>query len=968
MAENRIDPRKNFVPRVLPWLLAAAAFVIYCITLNRWVSLLNLAVVAKISGWTWQPEVLNPISFLVTFPFRWLPTAAIPIALNLFSALCAAVTLGLLARSVAILPQDRVTAQRERERSAFSFLTIRNAWLPPVFAVFICGLQMTFWENATNQAGAMFDLLIFAFVVWSLLEYRLDEREGRLFLAAFVYGVGMTDDWALVGFFPLFIAAIVWTRKRDFFNLRFLSRMTLYGVAGLLFYFLLPLLAILSHKMPATFWQTLKYNLGQQWSVVKLFFVQPQVRRVVGELSLTSLLPVFVMAIRWKSDMGGDVNWIAMRLKSVMFHLINAVILVACVWVAFDPPFSPRNLGFGIPFLTFYYLGALSIGYFSGYFLLVFGKRAASSRSSHRPKPSPFAILNPAVMGGVWLLAAFAAAILIYKNTPQILRENDGTLEKFASLMEEKLPDKGGILLADDPRELTLTQSALARDGRLKDFVPLETQSLPYPPYHEFLHRKFPNKWPELPASIASTNTLNPIGLIVLLAKLAKTNELYYLQPSFGYYFEQFYMEPHGLVYKLITLPNDTLLPPLPDKKQIVENENFWAQAEKEFSPIENMIAPPAPGASKSFGNRVLARLHLERETNQNAVAAGDSYSRALDFWGVELQRAGDLTNAAAQFETALKLNPDNISAQVNLGFNEKLRAGQSAPLDLSKTSPDQLGKPMNQALSQDGPFDEPSFCFEDAYALVQNYFLRQAVEPFERVRQLVPDNAAARFWLAQIYIRSQLPNRALDVLRGPLADPEKFSIAETNQTQLNVLAAAAYFQKNETARGTQLLQTEISRHPTNDDLLIAAAKTYLVHGLFTNALDVINHKLKSTPDDPDWLFGKGYVLLEMKNYDPAISTLSRVLSMQPTNYNALFNRAVAYLDSSNLDAAHTDYEKLQRAYTNSPQAAYGLGEIAWRKHETNAAIKNYQIYLANANTNTAEAKKIATRLRELKK
>ena len=120
------------------------------LTLNRWVSLLNLAAVAKISGWTWQPELSNPLSFLVTYPFRWLPAAQIPLALNVFSAVCAALTLGLLARSVALLPHDRTDAQRRRERSDFSFLTIGSAWLPPVLAVAVCGLQLTFWEHATN--------------------------------------------------------------------------------------------------------------------------------------------------------------------------------------------------------------------------------------------------------------------------------------------------------------------------------------------------------------------------------------------------------------------------------------------------------------------------------------------------------------------------------------------------------------------------------------------------------------------------------------------------------------------------------------------------------------------------------------------------------------------------------------------------------------------------------------------------
>ena len=255
--DAQTDPRKDFVPRLLPWLLAAVALVVYLLTLNHWVSLFNLTAVARTSGWMWQPEVYNPVSFAVTYPFHWLPAAQIPLALNLFSAVCAALTLGLLARSVALLPHDRTDAQRRREQSPFSLLTIRNAWLPPVFAVAVCGLQLTFWEYATNYTGEMFGLLLFAFVIWSLLEYRLDEHEGRLFLAAFVYGAGMTNDWAMVCYFPAFLTAIIWIRGLSFFNPRFLGRMFFCGLAGMLFYLLLPLAVAVSGKVPMTFWQTL---------------------------------------------------------------------------------------------------------------------------------------------------------------------------------------------------------------------------------------------------------------------------------------------------------------------------------------------------------------------------------------------------------------------------------------------------------------------------------------------------------------------------------------------------------------------------------------------------------------------------------------------------------------------------------------------------------------------------------------
>jgi tetratricopeptide (TPR) repeat protein len=657
-----------------------------------------------------------------------------------------------------------------------------------------------------------------------------------------------------------------------------------------------------------------------------------------------------------------------MALTSFLFHLVCAAFLVFCIWMAFDPPFSPRYLSLGTPLLTLYYLGALSIGYFSGYFLLIFGK-APSSRLQP-PRPEPFQFLNPLVVVGVWVLAVATVTGLIYRNTPQIRAANDDTFQKYASFVEENLPRSGGILLSDDPSRLFFVEAALARDGRAKDFLPLDTLSLNWPAYLRFLHNKFPQKWPEL-VSPKEVKPLNPIGLIGALTMLAKSNELYYLHPSFGYYFEQFYQEPHGLACKLKILPGDTLLPPLPDKNQIAENQAFWARVETQaFAPIKRAVTPPDPNAPRSWGRRMLDRFHVPREPNQNAILAGTFYSRSLNFWGVQLQRAGDLTNAAACFILAEEVNPDNFVAQINLRFNQSLRAGKSVPLDLSKTTSDQFGKyrNWNGVLNANGPFDEPSFCFVEGINLAaQNGFFRQAVAPLARVRELEPDNLEARLALGQIYVMSRLPDRALEVLRDPLEQPERFSLAKANTTQMNVIAAAAYLQKNDLAQGTQLLETEIALHPDDTNLLNATVQAYLNHGLLTNALVIIDRQLKLAPNDPAWLFSRGYVSIQAKAYDDAIDAFTRVLATQTNNSPALFNRALACLDSGKLDAARADYKTLQQSLTNSFQVAYGLGEIAWRKHETNEAIKNYKLYLANANTNTEEATNVIQRLRELK-
>jgi tetratricopeptide (TPR) repeat protein len=140
-----------------------------------------------------------------------------------------------------------------------------------------------------------------------------------------------------------------------------------------------------------------------------------------------------------------------------------------------------------------------------------------------------------------------------------------------------------------------------------------------------------------------------------------------------------------------------------------------------------------------------------------------------------------------------------------------------------------------------------------------------------------------------------------------------------------------------------------------------------MLHGLYTNALRVINRQLAKTPNNAQWLFGKGYANLQSGHYDQAITAFTRVLEIATNDPTARFNRALAYLDSDRLDDARADYTALQSTYTNSFQVAYGLAEVAWRQHETNEAIRNYELYLANAPTNSAEFKTVGERLNQLR-
>jgi hypothetical protein len=138
------------------------------------------------------------------------------------------------------------------------------------------------------------------------------------------------------------------------------------------------------------------------------------------------------------------------------------------------------------------------------------------------------------------------------------------------------------------------------------------------------------------------------------------------------------------------TLPADTLLPPLPDKNQIAENEAFWSQAAPPaFAPIERAVAPADPNAPRSWGERWLDKFHVSARTQSKWPSWPAPFTHAAWIFGVcELQRAGELEKAAAHFTPRSSSIPTTSSPESISKFNESLRAGgKSAPVDLSKTT-----------------------------------------------------------------------------------------------------------------------------------------------------------------------------------------------------------------------------------------------------------------------------------------
>jgi len=953
--ENKLKARRGQVTQHLPWIAGGVALLVYLLTLNHWVSLLNMAQVAKISGYSWQSEVFNPVYFLVTSPLRLLPAAWTPAAVNLLSAVCAALVIGLLARAVILLPHDRTHQQRERLTSSTGSLRGPLAWLPPALAATVVGLQLSFWEHATNGTPDMVNLLLLAYVVRALMEHRVSGEDSWLSKAALAYGALMTSDWLAVGLFPVFVGAVIWLKGISFFNLQFLTRVLLGGVIGLSLYFLLPVLATFSQADPTGFWGTLKMNLGMEKSMVLMF-----PKKAFLLMSLTTLVPLLVLSFKWASYFG-DTSRFGVLLSATLFHIAHAALLMVCVWVMLDPAFSPRLHGFGQPFLNLYLISALSVGYYSGYFLLVF--RPLLTRTGRTISGSH--LWHQLAIGFIGLLAVFATAALLVKNLPTILDSNRGALAEYARLTTAALP-KSGYLLADDPRRAFQVKLWLTRLGREKDFVVVETWALQSLDYNRHLRRLHGDRWPfGVGGQAAMTFSVDALKL------LAQAGDLFYLHPSFGVFFEYFHMEPRGMLYRLLPFSGTELLaPPLPDAV-IAENEAFWKKAADEVFPkLTYVIAPREPGSKPPLRQQFLETLRLPDDPRNETRTAGALVSRSLNYWAVEIQKTGNLEKAAEHFELAHKLNPDNVVAKVNLEFNRKYRAGQRSPVVMTNSVEERFGenyRGLDQLLGANGPFDEPEWCYAQGFTFMRQGQLRQAAAAFERVHAFAPDDVASRLWLAQLNLLAQQPARTLELTRDLIEHADRFQASSTNRVDALSLAARAHLARQESEQAVALLEAAVKRAPTNQYLLANVTGVYCDNGRFTNGLASSERELRLNPNDPAALLNKGFCQIQLNDFPGAINAMTKLLTLETNNPNARLNRAIAYLRNDQLDAAKADYELFQRQVPDARYVYYGLGEIAYRQKDTNLAIQHYEAYRSNAVPDAAETKFVEQRLQELR-
>ena len=673
--------------------------------------------------------------------------------------------------------------------------------------------------------------------------------------------------------------------------------------------------------------------------------------------------------------MVGGASHAQFDLASFILHVVHAFLLLICLWAVFDPPFGPRQVarqtGLPLPFLPLYYLTALSIGYYSGFFLLLFGAAALQRTSLLRTVKRVLCRVVPSL---VYLLLSLALAGLLLLNVPAMRASNTPHLDQYARLAAGSLPPEGAVVLSDDPIRLAVLQAALAREGKARSYVPVETRNLSFAPYRAWLRRHYPGQWPEpgTGAEPAAAGLVVPqpdapldgASLVQLVSRVAQSNRIYCFKASVGSYLEPFYLEPHGLLQEKSHLLETLSDPPL-TAAELGENQIFWQRAiETGVKPLLRLVSLTEL-ARPDFEKRLMKLGHLQTPPPAHARVVAGWYSSALNHWGVALQRNSRWREATPCFVLAQELNPDNLPALVNLQCNSNLLAHQTMTVVRSQSFQEQFGRDRNliQIVAENGPFDEPSYCYQLGLNCAGAGMLLQACQQLERVKALVPGDLSVRLLLGDLLNRCSLPDGALKVVADIQADPDLRPLGPTNEVELALLEARAWFAKTNRPVAQGILYALLATHPGDAAVLERAVATFTAYQGYSDALRITDEQLQLAPNDAVALANKGNLCVLTGDFSNAIPPLTLSLSLTNT-YAARLNRAIAYLRTGRLDAAETDYRELLSAFPTAYRAYYGLGEIALQKRDTNAAIRYCEQYLSKAGADTEEAKTVAARLK----
>jgi tetratricopeptide (TPR) repeat protein len=260
------------------------------------------------------------------------------------------------------------------------------------------------------------------------------------------------------------------------------------------------------------------------------------------------------------------------------------------------------------------------------------------------------------------------------------------------------------------------------------------------------------------------------------------------------------------------------------------------------------------------------------------AAAQEPSFSRAA-----ELQKAGDLTNAAAEYGKFLAAYPENVEARSNLGvvlmhlgkYEEAIAAYQTALATAASNSIIRLnlGIAFYKALR-----------LEDARAA------------FRQVLSAEPDNMQARYLAADCELRLGRPEAAVTLLQS-------LEKSRADDPAFAYLLGMAYLGTKQLDKG-QLLIDRVLRNGESAEARVMMGVAKRGVGDLKGAVEDLKRAVELNPEVPGVRGMYAQALLESGNPDLARPEFEAELARNPLDFDANLNMGVLFKGEQDYDRA----------------------------------------------------------------
>ncbi len=564
--------------------------------------------------------------FLWGFAVRWmakLPWFPVASWTALWSALCGSLTVGLTGRLMVRVGyrgwKDRGPAAQIRERQA------------RLLSACVAGLYLAccipFWMLATRSLPGTFHVGMLVLTAWFFSEFQQRGNWRDLFLTGFLFGVGITEFATFIVFTPVAVALFV----RELFRQKRQTAWRAYGcvVAGLALGLLLyPVHAVWLFRQGAPWnlvaspWEAWARILQEQLTLIVLLRFSSGFIIIVL-LSFVPWLMLFAMSRRspWFYEF-----------DQVIVRLILAVVVMAVLFNAFIAPW--QILGMTYPMVTPYLILALCMGFMTGELWIMGEPRNVRDASQF----SKFIRLIPGLLAVLVPFLAVLAGALNWRTV-------DGRHAEDLNLVAHQVLDrlKGrDILFSSGILEDVVALAIFEHKNPVCLINMRHTSSLLY---QRQLAGFFEDE--NLKKTLSEGKFDEFLDHLLLSDAGVKRSALLDMPDAFRPFA---YLVPNGFFYGLETSPERVDLAACLEAQAA---DWVWMEAvAKDPAPEQNVVRP--------FQDQL--RWILSRSANN---------------LGVMLAEKGDEVAAEKAFQSARRINPENLSALLNL---KELGWGKNLP------------------------------------------------------------------------------------------------------------------------------------------------------------------------------------------------------------------------------------------------------------------------------------------------